>query len=68
LIYILTAHEEISELKDYEDAVIDELALNEEIDYIVTRNLKDFKKSRNKIYSAREIFASQLPPNSLNYL
>jgi len=42
LIYILTAHEEISELKDYEDAVIDELALNEEIDYIVTRNLKDF--------------------------
>ena len=58
---VLTAHEEIlrksliSELEDYEDAVIDELALNEEIDYIVTRNLKDFKKSRNKIYTAREI-------------
>ena len=58
---VLTAHEEIlrksliSELEDYEDAVIDELAINEGIDYIVTRNLKDFKKSRNKIYTAREI-------------
>ena len=58
---VLTAHEEIlrksllSELEDYEDAVIDELALNEGIEYIVTRNLKDFKKSRNKIYTAREI-------------
>ena len=57
---VLTAHEEIlrksmiSELEDYEDAVIDELALNEGIDYIVTRNLKDFKRSRNKIYTARE--------------
>jgi len=58
---VLTAHEEIlrnsliSELDDYEDAVIDELALKESIDYIVTRNLKDFKKSRNEIYTAREI-------------
>ncbi|MBI9055950.1 MAG: PIN domain-containing protein [Bacteroidales bacterium] len=60
-ISVLTAHEEIlrksliSELEDYEDAVIDELAINEGIDYIVTRNLKDFKRSRNKIYTAREI-------------
>ncbi|GAB6091695.1 PIN domain-containing protein [Spirochaeta dissipatitropha] len=58
---VLTAHKDIlkkalfSVLNDYEDAVIDELASNEEIDYIVTRNLKDFKKSKNKIYSAREI-------------
>jgi len=58
---VLTAHEEIlrksliSELEDYEDAVIDELALNSGIDYIVTRNLKDFKNSRNRIYTAREI-------------
>lgn len=58
---VLTAHEEIlrksliSELEDYEDAVIDELGLHEGIDYIVTRNLKDFKKSRNRIYTAREI-------------
>jgi len=58
---VLAAHEEIlkkaliSEIEDYEDAVIDELALNEKVDFIVTRNLKDFKNSRNKIYSAREI-------------
>ena len=58
---VLPAHEDIlrkalvSEIEDYEDAVIDELASNEKIDFIVTRNLKDFKKSKNKIYSAREI-------------
>ncbi|MDA3938630.1 MAG: PIN domain-containing protein [Spirochaetia bacterium] len=57
---VLTAHENIlrkaliSEIDDYEDAVIDELALNEEIDYIITRDLKDFKKSKNSIYNARE--------------
>ena len=50
---VLTANKEIlrksliSELEDYEDAVIDELALNAGIDYLITRNLKDFKKSRN---------------------
>ncbi len=57
---VLTAHEKIlrkalvSEIDDYEDAVIDELALNEKIDYIITRDLKDFKKSKNSIYNARE--------------
>ena len=57
---VLTAHEKIlrnalvSEIGDYEDAVIDELALNEEVDYIITRDLKNFKKSRNTIYNARE--------------
>ncbi len=58
---VLTANEEIlrksltSEVEDYEDAVIDELALHEGIDYIITRNLKDFKKSKNTIYTAREM-------------
>jgi predicted nucleic-acid-binding protein len=57
---ILTAHEKIlrnalnSEVKDYEDAVIDELARNEEVDFIITRDLKDFKKSKNMIYNAVE--------------
>jgi len=60
---VLTAHEKIlrkalvSEISDYEDAVIDELALNEEIDYIITRDLKDFKNSKNNIYNAREALA-----------
>lgn len=58
---ILAADEEIlrksmiSEIEDYEDAVIDESALNAGTDYIITRNLKDFKRSRNKIYTAREL-------------
>jgi len=57
---VLTAHEKIlrnalhSEIEDYEDAVIDELSHNEEIDFIITRDLKDFKKSRNSIYTAIE--------------
>jgi predicted nucleic-acid-binding protein len=57
---ILTAHEKIlrnalnSEINDYEDAVIDELAKNEELDFIITRDLKDFKKSKNMIYNAVE--------------
>lgn len=57
---VLTANEKIlrksleSTITDYEDAVIDELAKSEKIDCIVTRNLKDFKKSINTIYSPRE--------------
>ena len=57
---VLTAYEKIlrdalhSEIGDYEDAVIDELARNEEVDFIITRNLKDFKKSKNSIYTAVE--------------
>ncbi len=58
---VLTAHEEIlrkslvSEINDYEDAVIDALASHEGVDYIVTGNLKDFRKSGNRVYTAREI-------------
>ena len=57
---VLTAHEQIlrraleSAIKDYEDAVIDELAVNEKIDFIITRDLKDFKNSNNTICNARE--------------
>ncbi len=57
---VLTAHEKIlknalhSEIADYEDAVIDELAYNEEVDFIVTRDLKDFKNSKSSTYTAVE--------------
>src|SRR6056297_943909 len=57
---VLTAYEKIlrdalhSEIGDYEDAVIDELDYNEEVDFIITRDLKDFKKSKNSIYTAVE--------------
>ena len=57
---VLSANESIlknaleSEITDYEDAVIDELALREKLDFIITRDLKDFKKSKNTIYNAIE--------------
>lgn len=35
-----------SEIKDFDDAVIESVAIIEAVDYIATRNLKDFKKSR----------------------
>ena len=43
-----------SEIPDFEDAVIEVSAISEEIEYIITRDLKDFKKSRISIYNARE--------------
>jgi len=57
---VLTAYEKIlrdalhSEIGDYKDAVLDELAYNEGVDFLVTRDLKNFKKSRNSIYTAVE--------------
>jgi len=35
-----------SEIKDFEDAVIEAVAMIEGVDFIATRNLKDFRKSR----------------------
>ncbi len=40
-----------SELTDFEDAVQDECAEQNEIDTIITRNIADFKKSKLKILS-----------------
>ena len=35
-----------SKIVDFEDAVIESVALSENLEFIATRNLKDFKKSR----------------------
>lgn len=43
------------EFDDFEDAVIHEAAINVGVDAIVTRNLKDFKKSRLPVYSSQEM-------------
>ena len=43
-----------SGISDYEDAVIEASALNEKLDYIVSRNLDDFKKSKIKAIDSRE--------------
>ena len=44
----------ISEIMDYKDAVIEASALNEKIDFIVSRNLNDFKKSKINAMDAKE--------------
>lgn len=43
-----------SKIKDYEDAVIEISSLRNEIDYIITRNLDDFKYSNVKALSPVE--------------
>ncbi len=40
-----------SELSDYEDAVMSETAQRNGLDYIVTRNLRDYSKSKVKVVS-----------------
>lgn len=43
-------HALTSELPDFEDAVMNETAMREGMDGIVTRNIKDYSKSRVPIY------------------
>jgi predicted nucleic acid-binding protein len=45
----------VADFNDFEDAVIHEAACHVGADAIVTRNPKDFKKSRVSIYSSEEI-------------
>lgn len=44
-----------SKITDFEDAVIHESALRQEIDGIVTRNIKDFKHSKISVYDPDEL-------------
>lgn len=44
-----------SEIKDYEDAIMVESAKNANIDYIVTRNLKDYIKSSVRVISPDDL-------------
>jgi len=36
----------LSEINDYEDAVLESAAIQYNVDYIITRNVKDFSKSK----------------------
>ena len=47
-----------SPLSDFEDAVITEAAYQSTVDAIVTRNEKDFKKSRVPVYSPQALLAA----------
>ncbi|MBN1637387.1 MAG: PIN domain-containing protein [Ignavibacteriales bacterium] len=44
-----------SEISDFEDAVLHEAGKNVEVDAIVTRNPKDFKKGTLPVYSSEEL-------------
>lgn len=43
-----------SDMTDYEDAVMSETARHENMDYIVTRNIKDYSKSKVPVLSPDE--------------
>lgn len=45
-----------SEMNDYEDAVMSETAFRNNIDCIVTRNIKDYSKSKVKVLSPFDFF------------
>ena len=47
-----------SNLSDFEDAVMAESAIREEMDCIVTRNLGDYKKAALPVYSTDEFLLS----------
>ena len=44
-----------SNIKDFEDAVLNESAYRERVDGIVTRNIKDFSDSKLTIYNPDEL-------------
>lgn len=49
-----------SRIDDYEDAVMEQAALKKNLDYIITNNLSDFKKSRIKPISPQEFLAGSI--------
>lgn len=46
-----------SPITDYEDAVVERVAANAEMDYFVTRNVKDFQKGMVKVILPGEFIA-----------
>lgn len=44
-----------SEISDFEDALIEAVSLDSKVDFIATRNIKDFKKSRIETLEPSEI-------------
>ena len=52
-----------SEISDYEDAVMSETALRTEMEYIVTRNIKDYGKSPVSVFTPKD-FLEMLEKNN----
>lgn len=46
----------ISPIQDFEDAVIEVSAIKEQVDYILSRNISDFKLSRIPAYTPEQFF------------
>jgi predicted nucleic acid-binding protein len=46
-----------SDVEDFEDAVIEVSSKEKNVDYIITRNIKDFKKSLVKALTPEELLA-----------
>ena len=44
-----------SDWKDYEDAVLYQSAVHADMDFIVTRNTKDFKKAKIPVYNPKDM-------------
>lgn len=44
-----------SDVTDYEDAVMVETAISNEVDFILTRNIKDYRKAKIKIVSPADL-------------
>ena len=55
-----------SDVNDYEDTLMIETAVSYEADGIVTRNLKDYRKSPIRIYSPEELLAVLAVDNMIN--
>ncbi len=45
----------LSEIHDYEDAVIDSCAIHNQMNYIVTRNIKDYERAKIKTLLPNEL-------------
>ncbi|HOJ98088.1 MAG TPA: PIN domain-containing protein [Termitinemataceae bacterium] len=46
----------VSPIPDYEDAVIEVSSMKNNIDYIISRNISDFKLSRIPVYTPEQFF------------
>ena len=44
-----------AKISDYVDAIMEETAVREEMDCIVTRNLRDFRQSRIPVYAPEDL-------------
>jgi len=51
----------LSSIKDYEDAVIETSSIRNNLDYIISRNISDFKSSRISTLTPEQFFLIKFP-------